>query len=99
MALWRDDTALYTLSIFADKDIAKRLQAHLEDGLIRHLSDVGRLCVDLFGSQQMANGGIVNLHQPIINEVFPDGKSFTVIMILCDDCTIFKFRLFMSPFA
>ena len=45
MSLWGDDTTLHALGILADKDIAECLESNLEDSLVRHLSDVGRLCI------------------------------------------------------
>ena len=99
MAVWSDDTTFDSFCVFADKDIAERLQSYLEDCLICHLVYVGSLSINLFCPQKMPDSGIVDFHLPLVNEILPNGESFAVIMVLSDNGTIFKFILFLSPLA
>ena len=81
MPLWSNDTTFHALSVFADKDIAESLQTDLEDRLVCHLSDMGRLCVELLGTKQMSDCLVVNLHIPVIHDILPYREALSVVML------------------
>ena len=81
MTFWSDDTTLNTFCIFADKDITEGLQAHTENGLVRYLVYVREIGVELFGTEQLTERAVVQLHIPIIDGILPYREALTVVMI------------------
>ena len=76
-----DDTTLDAFSVFSNKDIAKGLQADAENGLIRYLSDVSRLSIQLLCTEQLTERAVVQLHIPIIDGILPYREALAVVMI------------------
>ena len=76
-----DDTTLDAFSVFANKDIAKGLQADAENGLVRYLVNVREIGVELFGTEQLTERAVVQLHIPIIDGILPYREALAVVMI------------------
>ena len=81
MTFWSDDTALDTLRIVTYEDISESLESDAENGLVSHLVDMSEVGMEFLCAEQLTERTIVYLHEPVVNDIFPDGEALSVVMV------------------